>query len=89
MKTDFNLTHLNSSVIDMYIEPNLDWHVNKENFNMSFLNFTFNATEFNNNTLVFNLNFNEPLAISPNLHSDVLVWHIKDLNDFFISETLL
>jgi hypothetical protein len=50
MITTVNLTELNSTVLDMYIIPALERH--QENaFNISKLNFTFNATDFRDDLL--------------------------------------
>jgi len=47
MKTEgLNLTHINSTMADLYIQPYLDWHLSEPNFSLSLLNFTWNVTEF-------------------------------------------
>lgn len=51
MKTDFNLTMLNSTFVDMFIEPAEDRHMNDENFNLSSLNFTWETTYYYRQTM--------------------------------------
>jgi hypothetical protein len=36
----------------MYVEPENDWHLDDDNFDMTQLNFTFNCTKFYNSTLL-------------------------------------
>ena len=47
---DYNLTCLNSTMIDIYLVPNLDWHLNNEKFDLTKLNLTWNITEYGNFT---------------------------------------
>ena len=39
--------------------------------------------------MVFQLKFNDELAISPLANQDNLVWHVFDLGEFFISKEYL
>ena len=39
--------------------------------------------------MIFKLNFSNELAISPDLDQDLVVFHIKEQRELFISETLL
>ena len=41
-----NVTRINSSILDMYIEPALLRHMHDTSFNMSKVNFTWNAISF-------------------------------------------
>lgn len=65
-----DLAWLNSSIIDSYIQPFDDWHLDMSNFDMKTLNFTWKAVSYANNTLDLKLDFNDPLAISPNFQFD-------------------
>lgn len=49
-ETGQNLHWLNDTMISMYLEPERNWHLEEENFNLSKLNFTFNCTKFENST---------------------------------------
>ena len=53
------------------------------------LNFTWNVTEYTKDFMKLKLNFTDPYSISPMEQQDQLVFHIKDKQEFFISETLL
>lgn len=90
MKTyHFNKTDINSSICDIYVKPSNDWHKNKENFNISTLNFTWNITHFEKDKMVVKLIFNNPEEISPLIEQDKIVFHILEIKHFFISETHL
>ena len=72
-----NLNWLNSSIITMFIEPENNWHLEEEEFDIKRLNFTFNCTRFYNSTLyglqsimVFQLYFDSPEFISPFAEQD-------------------
>ena len=66
MKIDYNASLLfNSTIVDMWLIPFENWHLQKENFDISKLNFTWNCTSFEKKTLKFKLAFNNPLEISP------------------------
>ena len=46
-QTDYQNLHLfNISSIEMYVEPAGDWHLDEEGFELTRLNFTWNATRF-------------------------------------------
>ena len=47
MMTDINMTHINKTVIDMYITPAAD-RENEEDFRLSDLNFTWELVSFKN-----------------------------------------
>jgi hypothetical protein len=42
----------NQSLIDMHVVPFGDWTSEQDNYNISKLNFTWNATSFEKNTLI-------------------------------------
>jgi hypothetical protein len=90
MKTDIvNITHINSSICDIYVEPEDNWHKNIDGFNISRLNLTWNVTGYERDQLNISLKFNNPVDISPKIDQDRIIFHILDLQHFFISETLL
>ena len=60
-----NFTHINTTIIDMYVQPALDWHIQEPNFTNSLLNFTWNVTKYENDFMMFKLNFTDPLVLSP------------------------
>lgn len=58
------------TVWDMYIEPAQQRHLTEENFNLSTLNFTWKTVGWADNQLIFELNFSNPLYISPKVEQD-------------------
>ena len=64
MQSGFNLSLLNSSVLDIYIKPAYDRH-EEIDFKMSSLNLTWKATYFKDNILKIKMVFNNPVSISP------------------------
>ena len=76
MVTDINLTQVNSSMINLYIIPSQNRH-QTNNFNLTKLNFTWKATEFNFDTLHIELDFPFPSFVSPLKEQDTLVWNLK------------
>lgn len=48
MHTQFNLTTLNTSNMDIWLAPNDNWHLKlDEEYDLNKFNFTWNVTEFN------------------------------------------
>ena len=84
-----NITHINFTVLDIYIKPALDRHLIAPDFNLTSLNFTWNIILYQEDTLKIKLNFSDPLTISPLLERDILVVHFKELRDYFVSDTYL
>jgi hypothetical protein len=68
MKNDnLNATHLkeiNSTNIDIYIEPSNDWHL-EFSFDISKLNFSWWVEEYKEDLMTIQLNFTNPYEISP------------------------
>jgi hypothetical protein len=58
------LNEINSTVLDVYIEPFIMYHLEYEDWNMTKLNFTWHAKEFKNDTLKLKIDFFEPHWIS-------------------------
>ena len=86
MRTEnLNLTHINSTIVDAYIRPHDDWHLREENFNLSTLNFTWNVTSYQNDTMWLQIVFNNPLQISPLGKQDFFVFHVKERGPNFMS----
>ena len=73
-----DLSWINSTILDMYIVPHKDWHLDYDDFNVSLLNFTWKTISFAGNRITFDLTFNSPPDISPKRIFDNLVWHVKD-----------
>jgi len=59
-----NTTHINSTVVDMYVQPEKDHHLT-QGFDIARLNFTWNVTEYTHQRLHIKMNFTDALAISP------------------------
>ena len=86
MTTEFvNITHMNSSFIDMYIEPYRRWNEGIDDFNLTNLNFTWDVTSYHGRKLYIKCNFFSPPSISPESVFDNMVFHIKDRRNFFKS----
>ena len=77
MVTDFNLTWINETVLDLYIDP-ANNRSNNADFNMTTVNFTWEVVSFEKNKLVIQLEFFKPAFISPEVEQDQLVIHVKD-----------
>lgn len=60
-----NLSLINSTLIDMYIQPFEDWHLYEDGFNISLFNFTWKVISLEDDLMEIQLNFNHPNAISP------------------------
>ena len=91
MRTEgVNLTHINSTIIDLYIIPEQDRHL-EEGFNITTLNLTWQATDFKNDTLQIQLYFNNPSVISPLPIPDRIALSLKDPEyaNYFMSKKLL
>ena len=72
METNFNLSFINNSNTDIYVNPANERELD-EGFNISKLNLTWNATSFINNKMIISLNFSSPLDISPLMTRDRLI----------------
>ena len=64
MNTDFNHSFINNTKVDIYIKPSMG-RDQEDSFNMLTVNFTWNVTSFENDTLKIRLTFSKPLEISP------------------------
>ena len=62
MQTTFNLTLYNETIIEMYILPAKDRHLD-DGFEGN-LNFTWNVTDFYVDEMKIKINFTDPYAIS-------------------------
>jgi hypothetical protein len=78
MMTGFNLTLLNSSLINMYVIPIDARHLEDLNFNISKLNFTWEPVSFKKDVLEIQLYFECPTCISPNLQQDRIVVDLRN-----------
>jgi hypothetical protein len=68
---------INSSVIDMYVEPAIGRENDASDFNASLLNFTWGVEYFLKDFMFIKLNFTHPHEISPEIIQDKLVFHVK------------
>lgn len=80
-----NITEMNTTYIDMYVEPYNKWDLDIEDFNMTKLNFTWNVTSYHGRKLWIKINWFSPPTISPKSTYDNLVFHIKDKREFYRS----
>lgn len=69
-------------MLDIYIKPANDRHLDVDDFNFTALNFTWNTTDILDNQLVLQLYFHDPLSISPNIDQDRIVVSLR--NDSFV-----
>ena len=63
METQYlNISHINSTMLDIYVKPSEDWHEYDESFKVnSTLNLTWKAESYQDNYLDLSLKFNNPL----------------------------
>lgn len=86
MKTlDVELSAINDTILDLYIEP----YFVEEKYNMTKFNFTWNVTSYSEDILKIKVDFFEPLSLSLYSNQDILVLHIVEKSNLFISSTLL
>lgn len=79
MHTQFNLTDLNQSNVDIWLAPANDWHLELEGgFDIRKFNFTWNVTSFNLTTMAIQLTFNNPPQISQTSVFDSIVVNFLD-----------
>ena len=87
MNTNFNWTFVNETNTEMYIIPSNDRHLNREDFNLSSLNFTWEIVDFKNDTLSIQIDWNCALCISLDPEFDSLFLNLTNatLQGFFYS----
>ena len=78
MKTDFNISQINTDILEIYMKS--------ENENT--LNLTWSIIEYEGNSMIIKLNFTDTQMISTSLIYDELVVHFKDIKEFFVSAEL-
>jgi len=66
MDTALDLSSINPTQIDLFIDPAFDRHL-EDDFDISSLNFTWKTTQFEKDLLSLKLAFNDALAISPEI----------------------
>lgn len=62
---EVKLADINTETLDIYIKTYDNWLAYEENFNLTLLNFTWEATSFERDTLSLKLNFFSVESISP------------------------
>ena len=86
MKTEsINTTWINSTMVDIYIDPSKTRYNDNETAN---LNLTWETVSYQDQYLKIKLNFDHPYAISMTEVYDQLVVNLKQ-RDFFISQDFL
>lgn len=63
-ETDYKLSDINSTIMQMYLIPYDNWVEEDLNFNKTNINFTFEAVEFYEDTLVLQIKWNSPIYVS-------------------------
>jgi len=79
MKTDFDLSLINDTVLDVYILPALDRHLDDPTFDPSSIELDWVAHSFEDKDLVLNVTFKNANAISPLEEQDRLVIEFKNI----------
>jgi hypothetical protein len=74
---EFNISLLNSTFLDLYIQPALGRNLD-ESFVLSTVNFTWSCTKLVNNKMEFKLTFPNPYEISPLSDQDKFIFYIKE-----------
>jgi len=72
MNTNINISWINQSNTDVYVQPQ-DGREYDDNFNISELNLTWVVDSFKNDTMILNLSFSNPFEISPGILQDQLI----------------
>ncbi len=72
MNTSFNISWINQSNTEIYVQPQ-DKRFSDIDFNSLKLNLTWVIASFWKNIMIINLNFDNPLEISPNIEQDALI----------------
>jgi hypothetical protein len=87
MKTEYiNTSHINSTNVDIYVEPSNDWHLWDDTFDAnSTLNLTWVVDKYEAKQMDINVTFLNPLWISSKIDQDRLIIHVRDPMFFFIS----
>ena len=72
MNTSFNISWINQSNTEIYVQPQ-DKRFSDNDFNSLKLNLTWVIASFWKDFMIINLNFDNPLEISPNIEQDALI----------------
>tara|TARA_B110000285_G_C14906243_1_gene505689 strand:+ start:349 stop:798 length:450 start_codon:yes stop_codon:yes gene_type:complete len=80
-----NIDEYFKNLMSIYVVPADNWDLTTENFSMTFVNLTWQATEFKDDTLDFNITFENPNYISPLITQDTLVVWMHPNQTFFQS----
>jgi len=59
-----DLLEINSTIIDLYIQPSNDWHLEKD-YDISKLNMTWWVIKYDLDYMEIQMNFSRPFEISP------------------------
>ena len=76
MQVPTNLSEFNTSNMDLYVKVSNE-RLAETDFNATKLNFTWEITEFTERNMSIQLNFTNPLAISPKIVQDELVVYFR------------
>jgi hypothetical protein len=87
MNNNINMSLLNTSTVDFYVDPATDESVSLEERLKDNLNLTWKLVKFQLSEMTFKLVFDDPFEISPLEEQDLIVMHIKNLtNPFYCSD---
>ena len=81
MNTNLTISKLNTTFIDIFVTPRSESSITTERD----VNLTWNATSFQNETLLVQLNFSSPLSISSSMVYDTINFHVINFTDVFMS----
>jgi len=87
MFTEFNHTWLNSSIIEIYLAPANDRHLDNIFFNMTKLSFNWKVVDFIEKLLTIQINWECASCISPESDQDMLIINLRNATNigFFYS----
>jgi hypothetical protein len=86
MYTNFSLGKINSSWVDIYIEPYENPREEPRQVNgTTQFNLTWEVKSFEKQQLFIQINFTSPESISPYMEQDTLVMHIRNESIMFYS----
>jgi len=76
-----DLSFINKTMMDIYILPSPERLKYADKVDVSKLNATWKTVKFENKYLFIQLNFSDPIFISPHEIQDKIVVHLKNAND--------
>lgn len=79
MSTNFNFSLINKTTVNIYIDPQIDDDLTIKDRLRSNLNLTWELVDFKSQQMLIQVNFSDPIEISPLQVQDLIVVHIMNL----------